>query len=33
MLKMLFSVYTLWAILIAAGLLWPLINNGTIKLL
>ncbi len=30
--KMLFSFYTIWAILLLCGQLWPLVNNGSVKL-
>lgn len=31
--KMVFSFYTIWAVLLLCGALWPLVNNGTVKLL
>jgi hypothetical protein len=30
--KMVFSFYTLWAMLLLAGSLWPLVNNGSMRL-
>jgi hypothetical protein len=30
--KMVFSFYTIWAILLLAGAVWPMVNNGSMKL-
>jgi hypothetical protein len=30
--KMVFSFYTIWAILLLCGALWPTVNNGSVRL-